>query len=438
MPADETVTVSPKSEDAPLQSNLPPLPAARTFWYSLANLGCGMFLSFNNAALPLFLKNYTNNAIILGLMGSTHSVEGAIIQPLVGTVSDRHRSRYGRRRPFVALFIPISALFLAMTPLATSLPESMRLAALVACIFAFTVTFNIAFDPYQALMPDITPVHQRGRVIAVWTLLGVIGQASILMLPLDISIKFYLIAAVMVVTALLACLFVPEQRSDVGEAGEKAGNVARRGWKETLAGIASLKQAFKGLLVFGISGTGIGAVLPFLTLFVQKITNCSDQQAQNMFMVLMLSTAFCVIPCGWIADRIGARTMLIVGLALIGAASLCGLWVNTLSQITLVLAVAGIGNAAQSAAAYPLMTQLVPEEEVGWYTGLQTFMLSIAQPITVIKTGQMINDGSYRAIFVVCSICMALSLALLVTVSQRKANSEITTRRAAMGLAKGV
>lgn len=430
MPPDETVLTNTATSEEPIGGDLPPLSTARSFWYSLANLGYGMFFSFNNAALPLFLKQFTNNAIILGLLGSTHSVEGAIIQPIVGTLSDRHRSRWGRRRPFILLFMPISALFMAITPAAAALPPNVRIAALVAAIFAFTVAFNIAFDPYQALMPDITPVRQRGRVMAVWSLLGVLGQASILLIDIPITQKFYLVAAIMVVSTILACVFVPERPSNL-DAGHDTKE--KRDWRQLAHGIISLRQALKGLLVFGITGTGIGAVLPFLTLFVQKITKCSDAAAQQMFMVLMLSTAITVIPCGWIADRIGARAMLIVGLLLIGIASLCGLWVTSLTQIAIVLAIAGVGNAAQSAASYPLMTQLVPEEEIGWYTGLQTFMLSIAQPLTVIKTGQMINDGSYRAIFVVCSLCMVLSLALLVTISQQRANEEITARRRAMG-----
>src|SRR5579863_3850221 len=156
-----------------------PLSPARVFWYSLANLGYGTFFSFNNAVIPLFLKAYTNNEIIKGLMASTHSIEGAIIQPIVGTLSDRTRSRWGRRRPFILPFTLLSVLLLVLTPPASHLPAGLRLAAIVAAIFLFTVFFNIAFDPYQALMPDMTPVAQRGRVTAVWTLLGVLGQAGI-------------------------------------------------------------------------------------------------------------------------------------------------------------------------------------------------------------------------------------------------------------------
>src|SRR5438309_444103 len=92
------------------------LTLGQILWYNLASLGCGTFFSFNNAVIPLFLKNYTHNAVIQGLMSSTHSVEGAVIQPIVGAMSDRMRSPLGRRRPFMLIFFPLTALFMVVTP----------------------------------------------------------------------------------------------------------------------------------------------------------------------------------------------------------------------------------------------------------------------------------------------------------------------------------
>ena len=407
-----------------------PLSLAQTIWYSLANLGYGMFFSFNNAVLPLFLQRYTNNAVLLGLLGSSHSVEGAIIQPLVGSYSDRLRSRWGRRRPLILLFMPLSAVFLMLTPLAAHLPDGVRLGVVVASIFLFTVAFNVGFDPYQALMPDITPVSQRGRVTSLWTLLGVLGQAGILLLPLPLEQKFAIVGGVMLVTTLLTCAFTREP--DTGDLPA----VHKSHWdemKEALRGLATLRQARKGLAVFFLSGAGVGAVLPFLTLFVKKITNCTDHEAEMMFLVLMVSTAVTVIPCGWLTDRFGAKPVLICSLLLIAGAAINGLWVTTLSQISVVLAIAGIGSAMQSAASYPLMTQLVPADEVGFYTGLQTMALSIAQPATVFITGLMIAHGSYRIIFAVCSACMILALFVLLTINQKTAHHEIIARDREMG-----
>ena len=392
-------------------------------WYSVANLGYGMFFSLNNALIAPFLGDYTKNAVVLGLMGSTHSVEGALIQPLVGSWSDRLRTRLGRRRPFILFFTPISALLLAFTPAATHLSGSIRLMTLVALIFLFTVLFNIAFDPYQALMPDITPESQRGRVTAVWSFVGLIGQASILLFPFSISLKFVLVAVMMVCSALVTCYFTPEPIGNLSE------HTLSYGKQLTLAlrGIRTLKQARNGLIVFFLSGVGIGAVLPFLTEFVLHITHCTKYQAGLMFLALMASTAIGVLPAGRLTDKFGPKQALFVGFALVIFASLNGLWITTLTQFTLTMVIAGLGNAAMSAASYPLLTDLVPGEEVGFYTGLQSTAQSIAQPLTVTVTGILINQGhgAYRWIFVVCVISLVLAMALLAAVRPELASEEI-------------
>src|SRR5262249_32463680 len=113
LPSDPNRATEPESPEPGKEAEpAKPLSPAQIFWYSVATLGCGAFFSFNNYVRPLFLKHYTSNAVILGLMGSSHSVEGAIIQPLVGSASDRTRTRLGRRRPFMLIFLPLSALLL--------------------------------------------------------------------------------------------------------------------------------------------------------------------------------------------------------------------------------------------------------------------------------------------------------------------------------------
>jgi Na+/melibiose symporter-like transporter len=417
---------TPREEAGPTK----PLTLAQMIWYSVANLGCGVFYSFNNAVLPLFLQQFTHDARLLGLMGSTHSIEGAVIQPIVGAVSDRTRTRLGRRRPYMLLFLPLSALLVALTPAASHLPVGIRLGLVVLSIFLFTVFFNIGYDPYQALMPDITPESQRGRVTGIWSLFGVVGQAGILLLNLPPGVKFGLVAAIMVVTTLFTCAAIGEPQLPQ-EPGKRLSHAQEM--LEALRGLPTLRQAGKGLLVFFLSGVGIGAVLPFLTVFVKTITKCSDHEAELMFLVLMAATAIGVLPFGWLADRLGPKRVLLIGLILIAAASVNGLWITTLPQVAVVLAIAGIGNAAQSAASYPLLTSLVPAEEVGFYTGLQTTALSIAKPVTVVLTGAKINQGDYRVIFAVCAGSVLAAIVVLLLVNTSAAAAEIAARNRAQG-----
>jgi Na+/melibiose symporter-like transporter len=203
------------------------LPLRKSFLYGSGNFGSGVWYAFNNFILPGFLDPLHVPAPIIGLLASTRSFEGSVIQPVVGAWSDRTWSRrLGRRRPFIVRFVPISALFVVLTAFFPDLvnvgplgsvaralhipPTGLVLGLVFAGIFLFTVTFNIMYDPYQALLADITPERQRGRVNGVFQALGASGQSFILV------IGAFFLGAVGGVTGLflicgisLAVFFIP-------------------------------------------------------------------------------------------------------------------------------------------------------------------------------------------------------------------------------------
>ena len=396
-----------------------------TLWYSLANLGCGTFFAINNALIGPYLSKFTSNAIILGLMSNSHSAEGAIIQPLIGGASDRCQSRLGKRRPFMLVFFPLCALFMIVTPAAATTTARFRLPLVISCIFLFTLLFNMGFDPYQALMPDITPPKQREKVTAVWTLFGLAGQILILFLPVSINIAIVLSAVLLILTLIATLFTVNEKPTQSLPPSTSLGKTLRI----SLQGLKLLKQARMALGIYFAAGLSIGAVLPFLTEFVIHITHCSTPTAAQMFIMLMVFTAIGVPIAGKISVKTSTVTLLMLGLGLILLAALAGLFVKTIHEIIFVMVLAGLGNGAQSVASYPLITKLVPEEEVGFYTGLQSTAASIAQPLIVTLTGYFINIGSYRVIFGVCSFGLLIALLLLTRIRMSYATDEIMLRR---------
>jgi len=410
-----------------------PLPWGGVLGYSLANLGYGAFYAFNNFVIPGWLNGFTHNAVLLGLMGGSHSFEGVFIQPLVGSISDRLRGPGGRRRPFMRVSILLSSLFLLLAPLAAVLPGPVRLAGIVGCIFLFTLTFNVAIDPYQALLADITTPKQRGWVTGFWYFVGALGQVAFLLaplfLPLPQSVRFGVLAALMLGTTLLTCALTPEPL--VVPPPE-----SRRGHLDdirlALAGLRTLSQARIYMGMFLLYGAGIGCVTPFLTLFIRRITHCTETVADAMPIVLLVMTGFGSLLLGPAVNWAGPKRVLMFSLALIAAAAGIGLGVTNLLQVAVVLALAGLGIGAQNASAYPLLTRLVPPKEIGFYVGLQTAAASLAGPGAVALTGVLINHSSYRVIFAVCAVCLLLSLAVLSFLREPRAAGEIAARERGM------
>ncbi len=430
--------------DTRLPSALP-LSRAGIFWYSLANVGYGAFYAFNNYVLPLWLQTYTHNAVLLGLMGGSHSFEGVFIQPVVGSISDRLAGPGGRRRPFLRLFILASAAFLLLAPAAAHLPPALRLAGIVACIFLFTLTFNVAIDPYQALLADITTPEQRGRVTGTWYFVGALGQvliliflAALLLIPklhVPLGLGFPVVSLLMLGTTLLTCArtseppVLPPHEARAGHLGDVL---------LALSGLRTLRQARLYMAMFFLYGAGIGAVTPFLTLFIKQVTHCGNGVSLGLSAFLLVMTAVGSLAFGPLSDRIGAKRLLMLSLLLIAAAAMNGLWISTLGEVAVVLGLAGLGIGAQNASAYPLLTRLVPVKEIGFYVGLQTAAASLAGPGAVLLTGFLINhhsgqeQGGYRLIFAVCAACLLLALAVLFLLREPQAEAEVRTREQVM------
>src|ERR1700680_3216697 len=119
--------------------------------YTAGSIGTGAFYAFNNFVLPLILNSFGAPALLIGLLSSSRSIEGAIIQPTIGALSDRIWTRFGRRRPFILIGIPLSAAFFIAGAFVHGL------LALAIVIFLFSIFFNVAVDPYTPLLADLAP-----------------------------------------------------------------------------------------------------------------------------------------------------------------------------------------------------------------------------------------------------------------------------------------
>ncbi|HLH79745.1 MAG TPA: hypothetical protein VKV18_07145, partial [Chthonomonas sp.] len=66
--------------------------------------------------------------------------------------------------------------------------------------------------------------------------------------------------------------------------------------------------------------------------------------------------------------------------------------------------------------------------------GLQSTAASLAQPLTIIVTGALVNHGSYRVIFLVCALCILAALLSIALLSPSAAKQEIEQHRALVEL----
>ena len=142
-------------------------------------VGLETLLSYSPPVLalssPLFLVqfyflNFATDVLLLaplavGALFAAGRVWDAISDPIVGTLSDRTRTRLGRRRPWMFAGIPLLMASLLMIWAPPELPRTALYVWITIALFAFYTAFTMYAVPHAALGAELsTDHHERSRI----------------------------------------------------------------------------------------------------------------------------------------------------------------------------------------------------------------------------------------------------------------------------------
>jgi maltose/moltooligosaccharide transporter len=376
--------------------------------YASASIGTGAFYAFNNFVLPPILKTFGAPDLLIGLLSSTRSIEGALIQPTVGALSDRVWTPVGRRRPFMLIGIPLSALFFVAGAFVSSLLP------LAIVIFLFSIFFNVAVDPYTALLADIVPLEHRGWLSGLSTGVQLVSSVAFLLVIYFATASgaaiplwtYILVAVVLVVSFGITVVGIREPAT----AAEREHIQLR----DYVKAVLEHRQAVRYLVTLFVYQFGLNAILPYLVLFVVEDIHQTNQVAFGLSAALLVVTALGAVIFGRISDHIGTLPVLAIGWGLLAVSAVAGVVVVDLVQTTLVVLVAGVGNGAATAVSWPLLTALIPPEKTGVFAGLKAAAESVAIPLSVVVAAELfLPSFGYRGIFAMLAITIVLALVLL-------------------------
>ena len=105
------------------------------------------------AGVQGFAQSISRTGFIMGL----DNLAALFILPYVGSLSDRTRTRWGRRKPFIMIGAPVAALAFAAAPFTLGQPLGLFMATLIVTLLAM----DLFRTPVVALMPDLTPPRLR-------------------------------------------------------------------------------------------------------------------------------------------------------------------------------------------------------------------------------------------------------------------------------------
>jgi maltose/moltooligosaccharide transporter len=137
-----------------------------SFWQiwnvSFGFLGIQMGFALQSANVSRILSNLGADLHSLPLFWIAAPLMGLIVQPIVGSASDRTWNRMGRRSPYILGGAIIAALSMFLMPNASIVISIMPVLLFGMLMFALMDgSFNITMQPFRALVADMTPEDQR-------------------------------------------------------------------------------------------------------------------------------------------------------------------------------------------------------------------------------------------------------------------------------------
>jgi MFS family permease len=396
---------------------------------------------------PIFLGKYITSNAIIGAVMTIDNIMALILIPIVSVWSDRTKTGWGRRMPWIVVTLPLTALCFSFIPYAAAA----SLALLMVTIVIMNIWKQSARGPVVALMPDIVPgewrseangiINTMGGIAAI---VGTIGLARLMNLDLTLPllgstkdrIPFPVAGVLVLVATVLLFLFIKEGRlaKESGQA-EKVeeervpffaalGKVSAKGDRSTLWILLSLFTWF----------LGYQGVLPFIGRYSKDVLEVSMGSAALPAGMVGIAYALFALPSGYLAHKLGRKRVIRIALAaltvILGLLFFFGPISTALglaggSRFALFLGLMfcfGVFWVSIITNSFPMLWQMAGVASIGLYTGLYYVASQAAAIGAPPVTGAIIDLAGFPGIFAFAACCMALAFVFMGFVKKGEAS----------------
>jgi GPH family glycoside/pentoside/hexuronide:cation symporter len=263
------------------------------------------------------------NITALGYILFSVGIFDALTDPAIGYLSDRTRSRFGRRRPFIAggaILVAFAMFLLFNPPSASTLAETIWFGFSIYLLFLF---WTAVIVPYESLGPEITfDYHERTSLFGMrdgLLIAGTLAAASspalvqwLFNLPSDPTgekAKFFWIAAIyapLLVGTCWWCVFAIRERRAVVKH-------QRQGLLHNLRQVTRNRPFVILLIAYTVSAIGNNLPATLILFYVEYVL---QSQLADLFLMLYFVTGIIFLP-GWIlvSRRAGKKAAWLASMA---------------------------------------------------------------------------------------------------------------------------
>ena len=386
---------------------------------------------------------------LVGIIMACDNFAALILLPVFGNLSDKTVTPIGKRMPFILTGTFVSAVAFPFIPLFFHANNIVGMVLMMVVVLIFMMMYR---NPAVALMPDITPKPLRAKANGIINIMGYLGGAFATVLGIFLKLSDYINAAdearnvwiielpfiiasvLMVISALVLFFTVRENRiaeeirEEMAE-GERLAAIETPIEDDKLMSPANKKMLLAILaaeFLWFMSDNAIGTYIGnYVIYYLQSVSSAT----MILTIVGGLASVIGFATAGSIADKIGRKWTISIGLAVTCAALLIMCFVAPTQLVTgvngefsfpkllfAVWAIKGFGMALVHNCSFPMVVELSSSKTIGRFTGFYYTASMSAQTVTPILLGLVFNaTGKWRALPVYAVILTLCSFAVFST-----------------------
>ncbi|WP_347839177.1 MFS transporter [uncultured Draconibacterium sp.] len=429
-----------------------------SFWQiwnmSFGFLGIQMGFALQNANASRILQIFGADVHELGWFWIVAPLTGLIVQPIIGHYSDRTWTRLGRRRPFFltgALLASCGLILMPNADMFTAFMPALWVGA--GMLMIMDASFNVAMEPFRALVADMLPSDQRtlgfsiqtvlisiGAVVGSWlpyaltNWFGLSNQAAAGEVPLNLLLSFVIGAGVLVTSILVTVIgtkeYSPEELQEFS--GEKeVAEEESSSLLEIFSDFAKMPKTMRQLSgVQFFSWFGLFGMWVFTTpavahhvygLAIDDTHSAAFQDAGDwvgiLFGVYNAVAGIFAFFLPAIAHKVGRKRSHAIALIIGGLGFISMYFMPNENWLILSMMAIGIAWASILAMPYAILAGSIPPRKMGVYMGIFNFFIVLPQIVNAIIGGPIVKHfyGGNPIFAIVTSGVSFLIAAALVT-----------------------
>ncbi len=399
----------------------------RTILIGFAFMGILAFWQFYDQVVPYILENifglktFAANAIM-----SVDNILAIFMLPLFGAISDRTKTKLGKRTPYILFGTIAASILLVINGIFT---ENRSFLGFVITLMLLLVTMAVYRTPAVAYMPDVTEKPLRSKANAIINLVGYIGGifATIVMmfmlksgknaqgetvysddqsfLPVFIVIAAFMLVAVLILVfsinenkLLAETNIVDEPEETVKEGGKLSGSVR-------VSLVLILASVFLWFMAYN-------AVTTAFSRYCVNIWGVDLGTSSSFLLMATIAAIAAFVPLGFLSGKLGRKKTVLLGVALMTVCYAIAIFIREQTPVMyLIFALVGVGWAAINVNSFPMVVEMASGSDVGKYTGIYYTFSMAAQITTPLLSGFLIDNlgFGYSVLFPYAVLFSALS-----------------------------